>query len=163
MRTSVLFLPNTANLDRKVHFQRKQRWPAPPLGGVGLVLFLRPRWRRLGERPWFGAPFFIAPRQGPECKDTGSNHLGTRGFAELRPILMAIYTPRGMEIRLPVGYALALMTRLHPEVDPFDVLTTAEGIDQINSLLAVCTTRHPGSGGGSNQRAAPSARQIRAD
>lgn len=50
---------------------------------------------------------------------------------------MAIYTPRGLKIRLSVPYCFSLMARLHPEVTPYKVLRTAEGIEGISDLLAV--------------------------
>lgn len=51
---------------------------------------------------------------------------------------MAVYTPRGLKIRLPVDYTFALLTRLYPQVDAFRVLKTTEGIDCIPPLLAFC-------------------------
>lgn len=52
---------------------------------------------------------------------------------------MAIYTPRGLKIRLPLDYTFALLARLYPRVDAFRVLKTTEGIESIPSLLAFCT------------------------
>jgi len=48
---------------------------------------------------------------------------------------MAIYTPKGLKIRLPLKYAFALMGRLYPRVNPFAVLKTTEGIDSLPSLF----------------------------
>jgi len=49
---------------------------------------------------------------------------------------MAIYTPRGLKIRIAVPYAFGLMTRLHPKVSPFRVLKTTEGIERLPGMLA---------------------------
>jgi len=49
---------------------------------------------------------------------------------------MAIYTPRGLKVRLPVEYAFALMARLYPQVSAFDVLKTTEGIESLPGALA---------------------------
>jgi len=51
---------------------------------------------------------------------------------------MAIFTPRGLKIRLPVNYAFALMARLYPQVSAFRVMKTCEGIQDVPSLLAFC-------------------------
>lgn len=52
---------------------------------------------------------------------------------------MAIYTPRGLKIRLGVNYAFALMARLYPKVDAFKVLKTTEGLELIPNMLAFIT------------------------
>ena len=49
---------------------------------------------------------------------------------------MALYTPRGLKIRLPINYAFALMARLYPKVSVFRILKTAEGIEHIPFVLA---------------------------
>ena len=49
---------------------------------------------------------------------------------------MAIYTPRGLKIRISVPYAFGLMARLSPKVSPFRILKTTEGIDSVPSMLA---------------------------
>lgn len=49
---------------------------------------------------------------------------------------MAIYTPRGLKIRIAVPYAFGLMARLHPKVTPFRILKTTEGIESLPGLLA---------------------------
>jgi hypothetical protein len=49
---------------------------------------------------------------------------------------MAIYTPRGLKIRIAVPYAFGLMARLHPKVTPFKILKTTEGIESIPGMLA---------------------------
>jgi hypothetical protein len=52
---------------------------------------------------------------------------------------MAIYTPRGLKIRISVPYAFALMARLRPNVTAFRVLKTAEGIEYISVLFGITT------------------------
>jgi hypothetical protein len=47
---------------------------------------------------------------------------------------MAIYTPRGLKIRLGKAYAFALMARLFPRVDAFRVLQLTEEIENLASL-----------------------------
>jgi len=49
---------------------------------------------------------------------------------------MAIYTPRGLKVRLSVDYAFALMARLYPRVDAFRVLKTVEGIESLPQSFA---------------------------
>jgi len=49
---------------------------------------------------------------------------------------MAIYTPRGLKIRIAVPYAFGLMARLHPKVTPFRILKTTEGIESLPGMLA---------------------------
>lgn len=49
---------------------------------------------------------------------------------------MAIYTPRGLKIRIAVPYAFGLMARLHPKVTPFKILKTTEGIENMPGMLA---------------------------
>ncbi|MCY4379077.1 MAG: hypothetical protein OXC39_04530 [Candidatus Dadabacteria bacterium] len=49
---------------------------------------------------------------------------------------MALYTPRGLKIRLNINHAFALMARLYPKVDAFKVLKTTEGIESIPGMLA---------------------------
>ncbi len=46
---------------------------------------------------------------------------------------MAIYTPRGLKIRIAVPYAFGLIARLFPKVSAFDVLKTTEGIEEFPS------------------------------
>jgi hypothetical protein len=48
---------------------------------------------------------------------------------------MAIFTPRGLKIGLPTEQAFALMARLHPAVDAFTVLKTAEGLELLPSAM----------------------------
>jgi len=50
---------------------------------------------------------------------------------------MAIFTPRGLKIRLPVNYTFGLLARLYPEVDAFKVLKTVEGIEYISYLITM--------------------------
>lgn len=47
---------------------------------------------------------------------------------------MAIYTPRGLKIRLGKAYSFALMSRLFPRVDAFRVLQLTEEVDNMASL-----------------------------
>jgi len=49
---------------------------------------------------------------------------------------MAIFTPTGLKIRLPMDYAFALMARLYPKVSAFRVLKTTEVIDLQPSFYA---------------------------
>jgi len=49
---------------------------------------------------------------------------------------MAIYTLRGLKIRIAVPYAFGLMARLYPKVSPFRVLKTTEGIESLPGTLA---------------------------
>ena len=46
---------------------------------------------------------------------------------------MAIYTPRGLKIRISVPYAFGLIARLFPNSNAFDVLKTTEGIEEFPS------------------------------
>jgi len=48
---------------------------------------------------------------------------------------MTIYTPRGLKIRVKTTQAFALMARLFPEIDAFQVLKMTEGIELIPSLF----------------------------
>ena len=48
---------------------------------------------------------------------------------------MALYTPTGLKIRLPVPHAFALMARLEPHVSPFRVLMATEGIELVPNML----------------------------
>jgi len=52
---------------------------------------------------------------------------------------MAIYTPRGLKIRLPIDYSFALMARLYPSVDAFRILKTTEGIESVPQFLVFTT------------------------
>lgn len=49
---------------------------------------------------------------------------------------MAIYTPRGLKVRLSVAESFALMSRLFPSITPFSILKTTEGLEAIPSLLS---------------------------
>jgi len=60
---------------------------------------------------------------------------------------MAIFTPRGLKVCLPVGYSFALMQRLYPSVDAFKILQSTEGcalLPNSMSFLAaiVCFLNH---------------------
>ena len=55
------------------------------------------------------------------------------------PAEMAIYTPRGLKIRLSIGHAFGLMARLYPKVDAFNVLKTTEGLEGTPTVLAFIT------------------------
>jgi len=47
---------------------------------------------------------------------------------------MAIYTPRGLKIRLGQAYVFALMARLFPSIDAFRVLQLTEEVENLASL-----------------------------
>lgn len=49
---------------------------------------------------------------------------------------MAIYTPRGLKVRVPVPYAFGLMARLYPQVSAFRILKTTEGLDHVPGVLS---------------------------
>lgn len=49
---------------------------------------------------------------------------------------MAIYTPRGLKIRVPTDYAFALIARLRPSTDAFEVLKTTEGLESLHNAFA---------------------------
>ncbi|MBN1511245.1 MAG: hypothetical protein JXB13_04465 [Phycisphaerae bacterium] len=53
---------------------------------------------------------------------------------------MAIYTPRGLKIRLNVPYAFALMARLFPKVDAFHVLQLTEEVENLASAATAVVT-----------------------
>ena len=60
---------------------------------------------------------------------------------------MAIFTPRGLKVRLPVDYSFALMQRLYPSVDAFKVLKTTEGFELLPNSMSflaaiVCFLSH---------------------
>ncbi len=46
---------------------------------------------------------------------------------------MAVFTPRGLKLRMPINYVFPLLQRLHPKVSAFKVLQTTEAME---SLLA---------------------------
>lgn len=52
---------------------------------------------------------------------------------------MAIFTPRGLKIRLPFDYAFALIARLYPFIDAFKFLKTVEGLALIPSMITFTT------------------------
>lgn len=52
---------------------------------------------------------------------------------------MAIYTPRGLKIRLSKELAFTYIARLHPKFTAFQVLKTVEGIELIPSTFAFIT------------------------
>jgi len=52
---------------------------------------------------------------------------------------MAIFTPRGLKIRLPIDLAFTYIARLHPKFTAFQVLKTVEGIESIPSYFAFLT------------------------
>jgi hypothetical protein len=47
----------------------------------------------------------------------------------MQPSQMAIYTPRGLKVRLPLDWAFALTARLQPRIDAFTVLKTTEALE----------------------------------
>lgn len=52
---------------------------------------------------------------------------------------MAIFTPKGLKIRLATDLAFTYIARLHPKFTAFQVLKTVEGIELIPSLFAFFT------------------------
>lgn len=50
---------------------------------------------------------------------------------------MAIFTPRGLKIRVATEHAFALMARLHPRVDSFTILKTAEGFELLPAAITL--------------------------
>lgn len=52
---------------------------------------------------------------------------------------MAVFTPRGLKIRLEVDYCFALIARLYPQAGAFKVLKTTEGLELVPSFLAFVT------------------------
>lgn len=67
-----------------------------------------------------------------------------------RECTMAIYTPRGLKIRLPIDYSFALMTRLYPRITPFKFLKVTEALEllpaawaSIAAVLAFFTLKSP--------------------
>jgi hypothetical protein len=49
---------------------------------------------------------------------------------------MAIFTPRGLKIRLRTDVAFTYLARLHPKVKAFEVLQTVEALELLPSLFA---------------------------
>lgn len=74
-------------------------------------MLLQIRWIQ-----WAVGPLFSMAREGSE-------------------VPLAIYTPRGLRVRLPLAYAFALMARLYPRVTAFKVLKTTEAIDDLGPAL----------------------------
>jgi hypothetical protein len=52
-------------------------------------------------------------------------------------VAMAIYTPRGLKIRITVPEAFALMSRLYPKVDAFRVLKVTEGMQTTSGAMTL--------------------------
>jgi hypothetical protein len=52
---------------------------------------------------------------------------------------MAIFTPRGLKIRLRTDLAFTYIARLYPKFSPFQILKTVEGIELIPSTFAFAT------------------------
>lgn len=52
---------------------------------------------------------------------------------------MTLYTHRGLKLRLPIDYAFALMQRLYPTVDAFEVLKLTETIKHLPNALTLLT------------------------
>lgn len=50
---------------------------------------------------------------------------------------MAIFTPRGLKVRLPVRYAFALIARLYPHADAFRVLQLTEAVENLGRLATL--------------------------
>jgi hypothetical protein len=53
---------------------------------------------------------------------------------------MAIFTPAGLRIGLPTEFAFALIARLHPRVDAYQVLRTADALDIVPGAVVVAAT-----------------------
>jgi hypothetical protein len=53
---------------------------------------------------------------------------------------LALFTPRGLKIRLPRKYAFALIARLYPKTDAFRVLQLTEEVDNLPSLARFVAT-----------------------
>lgn len=49
---------------------------------------------------------------------------------------MALFTPRGLKVRLPREYAFALMARVYPQTDAFRVLQLTEEVENLPSLAS---------------------------
>lgn len=49
---------------------------------------------------------------------------------------MAIFTPRGLKVRLPIDFAFALIARLYPKYDAFKVLRITEAIELMPKALS---------------------------
>lgn len=47
---------------------------------------------------------------------------------------MALFTPRGLKVRLPTAYAFALMARVYPKTDAFRVLQLTEEVENLGTL-----------------------------
>ena len=47
---------------------------------------------------------------------------------------MAVFTPRGLKLRLSTPYAFALIARVFPKVDAFRVLQTTEAVENLTRL-----------------------------
>lgn len=50
---------------------------------------------------------------------------------------MAIFTPRGLKVRLPINYAFGLMARLFPDTDAFRVLQRTEEVENLAGLATL--------------------------
>jgi hypothetical protein len=48
--------------------------------------------------------------------------------------MVAVFTPRGLKLRLPTLYTFALIARQHPRVDAFRVLQTTEVVEHLRGL-----------------------------
>lgn len=49
---------------------------------------------------------------------------------------MALFTPRGLKLRLPTAYAFALMARVYPHTDAFRILQLTEEVENLGALAA---------------------------
>jgi hypothetical protein len=92
--------------------------------------------------PWFGDFLCQAGRGTARTfrtlllpADTAQleNEIGCR--SETGEKIMALFTPRGLKVCLPVDYSFALMQRLYPTVDAFKVLQTTEGFELLPFTL----------------------------
>ena len=50
---------------------------------------------------------------------------------------MAVFTPRGLKLRLPTPYAFALIARVYPKTDAFRVLQTTEAVENLGALATI--------------------------
>ena len=47
---------------------------------------------------------------------------------------MALFTPRGLKVRLPTAYAFTLMARVYPKTDAFRILQLTEEVENLSAL-----------------------------
>jgi hypothetical protein len=49
---------------------------------------------------------------------------------------MALFTPRGLKLRLPTAYAFTLIARVYPRTDAFRVLQLTEAVENLSGLAS---------------------------